>query len=230
MFLPLILLFVLLCCCCFYLYCCCCLCGLLFFFVAVFLFLLALFCFFCCLSCFCHFLGRRPLKNPAMAHFGQIHFGHNLQLNQFGPILVGPSRFWPTLPTRFGRFGPWLGRFFVGWLILVGPSPFWPTDPALRRTALRRTLSFSFSHPFSIFSLWGSSRGILVVFWSVGTSNPSSCHVKPKATTRFISNNFVFQMLVVRHRLVVFPIADEHSFHQKTPLQWGRNDSGLPDG
>ena len=52
------------------------------------------------------------------------------------------------------------------------PPPYCPSaGPPLRRTA--QNFALFFPSPTSIFhsSLWGSSRGILVVFWSVGTSN-----------------------------------------------------------
>ena len=52
----------------------------------------------------------------------------------------------------------------------AGPLLHW-TAPPPDRPKFRALFSFSHSHFHSFFSLWGSSRGILVVFRSVGTSN-----------------------------------------------------------
>ena len=68
-------------------------------------------------------------KQPGQAFFGladfghgQADFGHNLLLGQFGPLLVGPGRLWPTLATRLGLADFW-------W-----PGRFGPTDPPVPRT------------------------------------------------------------------------------------------------
>ena len=101
---------------------------------------------------------------PALA---MAYFGHDL-------LWPRPGLLWPQLLTwpiwaDFGRARPiWAN----------GRLPPSPARTALRRTALRRTaqnFALFFPSPTPIFiqffSLRGSSRGILVVFWSVGTSN-----------------------------------------------------------
>ena len=63
----------------------------------------------------------------------------------------------------------WL--WLLVWTALSWSRP--PLKPALRRTAQNFALFLPFPITVSLFfvSLWVSSRGILVVFWSVGTSN-----------------------------------------------------------
>ena len=58
---------------------------------------------------------------------------------------------------------------YEGW----GPAGWGPQCGAPKggEPKISRFFSFSHFHFHSFFSLWGSSRGILVVFWSVGTSN-----------------------------------------------------------
>ena len=74
---------------------------------------------------------------------GQANFGHNLQLGQFGPILVGPGRFWSTDPA-------------------APDHP--PPDRPPRECPKFRAYFFLLPPPFSFFfSLW------VVVFWLAGT-------------------------------------------------------------
>ena len=144
------------------------------FVVAAFLFLLALFCFFCCLSCFCcRFLGRRPLKKPGCGLLWPRPFwDHDL----FGPR--------PTLGTArriLATTRQTLATTFQDLSAPPDPPPS-PGPPSAGPPKISRFFFLlpphfhSFFLPPGIFSclsssLWGSSRGILVVFWSVGTSN-----------------------------------------------------------
>ena len=129
------------------------------------------------------------------------HFGHDPFWPQplTWPIWAGFGRAGPILanfahPPWLGRFGKWLLRFVVAGPIWANgplPLPFGPPSagpPSVGppSTGPPKILLFFFPlpHPFSFFfslspgvfsclfsSLWRCSRGILVVFWSVGTSH-----------------------------------------------------------
>ena len=132
-----------------------------------------------------------------MTDFGHSsYFGHDLlwpqpfNLDQFGPIFGGQADFgWgqadfgqrtpPPLPTAPDRppldrphVGPpsaGLPKIFTFFFLLPPPFSFFFS---LSGDLLVSFFSLSpgvFSCLFS--SLWGSSQGIVVVFWSVGTSN-----------------------------------------------------------
>ena len=100
---------------------------------------------------------------------GQTEFGHD----HIGPMLF--DRIWPTsfdrnfFQTAFGQI-VWVGLEGGGGR--VGPRRVAPKGGA-QNFALFSPLPL----PFRSFSLWRSSRGILVVFEAPGPSNVHVCSV-----------------------------------------------------